>query len=52
MYDSILSTEYNFISCKSISKMYICCTIVNTIKLVSSVKLSEPNDKVSIEITV
>jgi len=52
MYDSILSAEYNFISSKYISKMYICCTIVNTIKLVSSVKLSEPNNKVSIEITV
>ena len=52
MYDSILSTEYNFKSSKYISKMYICCTIVNTIKLVSSVKLSEPNNKVSIEITV
>jgi hypothetical protein len=52
MYDSILSTEYNFISSKSISKMYICCTFVNTIKLISSVKLSEPNNKVSNEITV
>jgi hypothetical protein len=52
MYDSILSTEYTFISPKSISKMYICCTIVNTIKLVSFVTLSEPNGKVSIEITV
>ena len=52
MYDSILSIEYNFISSKSISKMYICCTNVYTVKLVSSVKLSEPNDKVSIEITV
>ena len=27
------------------------CTFVNTIKLVSSVKLSEPNNKVSIEMT-
>jgi hypothetical protein len=53
MYDSILSTEYNFISSKSISMTYIYfCTIVNTIKLVSSVKFSEPNYKVSIEITV
>ena len=52
MYASILSTEYNFISSKSISMMYICCTIVNTIKLVSSVKLSEPNDNVSIEMNI
>jgi hypothetical protein len=28
------------------------CTFVNTIKLVSSVKLSKSNNKVSIEITV
>ena len=28
------------------------CTFLNTIKLFSSVKLSEPNNKVSIEITV
>jgi hypothetical protein len=50
MYDSILGTEYNFISSKYIG-MYF-CSFLNTIKLFPSVKLSEPNNKFSIEIGV
>ena len=45
MYDSILNTEYNFISLKSI-KVY------GLSNCFSFVKLLEPNNKFSIEITV
>jgi hypothetical protein len=52
MDDRIPSTEYNFISFKSIIMDIYFWTFLNTIKLFSSVKFPEPNNKFSIETTV
>ena len=51
MCDSILSTEYSYHSNILVWCIYF-CTFLNTIKLLSSLKLSEPNNKFSIEIAV